>query len=385
MSPTSRGKGPSKENPSGVEGIEPDRSNPMVTKRRGATKRRLFNAQDSETPQPRSKTGNSSGERSSNGPEGPRQGQLSKTFKPNPFPPNLPQPKQLAAWFDWKKQFELSMCLAGKLSQQEKASCLYLCIGDEMREVISTHEMMPSGSDVGENFQHCDKLIEKLDGYFSGAADDTFDLNTFFAIKQEQDETAQKFETRVLRQARVCDLQYDTRIIRAAYVKGMKDDQTRKLANANNWEMAQIVKAAARSEAYAGETAVTDPWKAIVPKREEVCAVESSTKAFQPKGDQRFQRYQRPGAGDRPKTFGGQGRFSNRFTPRVSSSARAIPSRNCNKCGLSTHKFGTCPAIGKNCIRCGKEGHFQFVCQANVNAVDDRNGSEEKVEILPCD
>lgn len=373
MSPTSVGKAPSTDNPPAT------RAAVVCALRRGpppsATKQfREQTAKRSLFPEilPSSKNSEQL--------EVVKHGQLNKTFKPNPFPPGLPQPKQLAAWYDWKKQFELSMCLAGKLSQQEKASCLFLSIGDEMREIISTHEMMPSEESPG--YEHCKELMSKLDAYFRGSADDTFDLNTFFGMKQERDESAQKFETRVLRQARVCGLHHDARVVRAAYVKGMKDVQTSKLANANDWDMVQIVKAAARSEAYEAATGDKDPWKAVIQPSEEVCAVNSAARQDfqQPRGRVRFQRYERQRTNNRPRNFAGTGnRWNNRNPTRFTSNKGS--DRNCPKCGLSSHRDGTCPAIGKNCIRCGKPGHFQFVCQASVNVVDDREEVQEEVDV----
>lgn len=59
----------------------------------------------------------------------------------------------------------------------------------------------------------------------------------------------------------------------------------------------------------------------------------------------------------------------------------------CPKCGIQVHRFGTCPAIGKACLACGKEGHFAKMCSARVNAVKNATAenksedSEDKVKI----
>lgn len=256
------------------------------------------------------------------------------------------------------------------MSQQEKASCLFLSIGDEIRELIAARGMMPDEGSVAVDHKHCDELIKKLEGYFKEASDATYDLNSLFQIEQQPTESAQRYETRVRRQANVCDLGSDTRIIRAAFVKGMRDRQTATLANANNWTLEQIVKAAVRNEAYA--PLVTDPWSNKTPKEVEVFAVDSSERKQDVK--YRHNRSIQPNKGRPSGGYDSQARWQNAKNPRQDS-------KPCANCGMEFHKGSTCPAMGKSCNRCGKRGHYGRVCRQAVNELKTDETGEDKVEI----
>lgn len=63
----------------------------------------------------------------------------------------------------------------------------------------------------------------------------------------------------------------------------------------------------------------------------------------------------------------------------------------CRNCGIRSHKYGVCPAKGKSCMKCGKEGHFARMCRqrqassiAAVKIDDDQQPEvvEEKVNIF---
>lgn len=49
--------------------------------------------------------------------------------------------------------------------------------------------------------------------------------------------------------------------------------------------------------------------------------------------------------------------------------------KKCGKCGRRQHESGgVCPALGKNCLNCGKENHFSAVCNLppKVDAIEGR-------------
>jgi hypothetical protein len=60
---------------------------------------------------------------------------------------------------------------------------------------------------------------------------------------------------------------------------------------------------------------------------------------------------------------------SYRRQQRGPPAARSSPSTpECPKCGTS-HPPRACPAYGRKCKKCGKNGHFEKCCWATVNAV----------------
>lgn len=39
------------------------------------------------------------------------------------------------------------------------------------------------------------------------------------------------------------------------------------------------------------------------------------------------------------------------------------PKSSCEQCGHETHERDVCPAVGKKCLKCGKDGHFARMCK----------------------
>lgn len=52
----------------------------------------------------------------------------------------------------------------------------------------------------------------------------------------------------------------------------------------------------------------------------------------------------------------------------------------CGKCGLYKHKFNFCPASYRQCLKCGKFGHFARMCWSSSNQLEIRNTKSTKSE-----
>lgn len=285
-----------------------------------------------------------------------------KSCKPDPFPKGLPAAKQHAAWIDWKKQFEVSLELMNATTQQVKANLLFLHVGEEIREIIGAYGFMPDRTKVREDYEHYDNVLAKLDKYFQEATDETIDMETLWAMKQEQDETCRVFLTRLMRQTSLCGL-HEEKIVRTNLLRGMSNRNIAQLAMANDWELQQIVKAATREEALVVKQQPLS-WFGNKSTSAEIFQLEKAETRNEEKS-----LIERPK--ERIGTYGG-GNVSRSFKrPRYEPDRRERTSdvRPCSDCGIRFHRYGVCPAIGKACSNCQKIGHFARVCRTNVNYV----------------
>lgn len=288
-----------------------------------------------------------------------------KFFKPDQFPPNTPPERKLEVWLDWKKQFGISLELAGKLSQRTSANFLFMSVGDEVRKIISAYEMMPEVGDVPEAYEHYTELITKLDDHFRDSSDVTVHLNIFSSMKQESKESARDFRIRLTRQAELCQLQNAQEFIRNRFVQGMKDKQLAERAFVDNWSFEAVVAAAARKEILQSKPEAFEPWGATLNRQDtvEVAALQTQASRAQ------WQQWQK-------RNMAGGRSYTNRFGPSQSNrNTREVVDRKdqpkpCANCGIKIHRFGTCPAVGKECKKCKKIGHFAVNCRSSVNAIE---------------
>lgn len=293
-----------------------------------------------------------------------------KVCKPAEFPKALSPSEQLSAWISWKRQFMIAMEMMRVRGQAQRAQLSYLYIGDELRLVIDAYKMMPDGSLVDGRFEHCVELIKKLDDYFRSATDETIDLETLWAAKQRSTDSARVFLTRIMQQAERCGIT-DMKIIRTNFLRGMKDQAVALTAIAGEWDVDKIVKAATRNEAL--NPGGQRPFGEAKSEPIEVFAVGTGERS-------RRDSWQSRGRGRWQNRYQGNSRGNNRFSGSGRGAQRG--SKQCTACGLQSHRFGSCPAIGKPCLTCTKIGHFSAVCKASVNALQDMGDRDHEVKIF---
>lgn len=298
-----------------------------------------------------------------------------KFFKPDQFPQNTPAERKLEVWLDWKKQFGISLELAGKLSQRTSANFLYMSVGDEIRKIISAYDMMPDVEAVSEAYKHYDELIAKLDDHFHDSSDVTVHLNIFSTMKQEPKESARDFRIRLTRQAELCQLQNAHEFIRNRFVQGMKDKQLAERAFVDNWSFEAVVAAAARKEILQSKPEAFEPWGAVPSKQDalEVAALQNQA----PRAPRQWQKRSAAGGRSYSSRFGPPQAFRNQKEVAADKKEQLKP---CANCGIKVHRFGTCPAVGKDCKKCRKIGHFAVMCRSSVNTIDTQEAAGEVEE-----
>lgn len=292
--------------------------------------------------------------------------------KPTPFPTGIAQSQRMSAWIDWRKQFKISISLAGSLTQKQKASLLFMSIGAEMQSIITAKNLMLEIDETEANFAHYDHLMTKLNEYFRDTTDATVDLETFSTMKQDVKETARDFEVRLMRQAAVCGLKDSVDLVKNQYIRGMQNRELSKRAFVESWKLQDLVAAAARDEAMTMASGGFDPWGGVKKQEAEPVEVAAVSEAIRRRANDAPRYRSRD-----PRLT--QGRYARPFNDRRSRSAHDDRGK-CQACGLREHRYKVCPAVGKPCNKCGSTGHFARVCKREVNSIHNSRPDGEDLD-----
>lgn len=304
-----------------------------------------------------------------------KQGDSTKFIKPDPFPTGVPHEARWSTWLDWKVQFDAALAVSGSLSQNQMANHLFLSVGAELRQIINAYALKPDPSQVSEDFPFYDKLLEGLDKYFEGSSDATVDIKNLMEMSQKESESVRDFHVRLMLQARVCfkrnfsSSEYST-LLRDRLVGGLRDREVANMAFLNEWDVEKVVEVASRSETLKLNRKMVAETAPLA----EVFEVRSNDAPSDNRRDRRAQEFPVSHA------FTTASKRLNR--PSTSRSDNSRGSGPCKNCGLKLHRPSGCPAIGKDCRRCKKIGHFAIVCNREVNEIVSeakQESNEEKV------
>ena len=286
---------------------------------------------------------------------------MAKFFKPDPFPPNLPSPEKYQAWRLWKKQFMVALELSGETSQRNKANFLVISVGEEVRQLIFTLDLLPDAV-PGETKPVFDILVQGLETHFKGTSDETVDLTAFNTMKQGEKEGARDFHIRLMRQANLCGFLGQESLIKARFVTGMRDRKAAEQAFSQNWDLLQTVSVAARNEAAAAAESLNT---SSTPKAVEVAEISS-----------RFPHYAgaRGGFTRGGLTRGGFPRGN--FWKGAGSGSSGGDCKGCGRKGGHEQGF-KCSAATASCRSCGKRGHFARVCRGKLHEITNKEVKTE--------
>lgn len=294
-----------------------------------------------------------------------------KHFKVESFPAKIPAAQKAEKWADWLRKFRIVASEMGELSQTKKANMLYVMSGDEIQAIINAKGMFPEG-ELPEGGSAFDELVAKLTEYFKSLADPSVTLMRFDGAKQEKEEGVREYQLRVFRLAEMCGMRDNGMMVKERFTKGLCDKQLAEMSYVYGWTMEETAAAVARKEAFRASEAQKETYNPLREEGMKMVAAVSDSARGSGTFNQRQGRGGSRGGWDRDRNRGGRNNNS-----RSSGNTSA---KGCPNCGIAKHNGKGCPAIGKTCKSCGKQGHFAAVCRSAVAAVESGNQMKEERE-----
>ena len=230
-------------------------------------------------------------------------------------------------WEKYKKRF-LNLCVALNVVEEKQKLALFLnYIGEEAYDIYDN--LLVAGT--AETFE---AAVEILDGHFSPKKNIDYEVYLFRKLKQEQDETIHQFYVRAKQQGNKCDFgaQIDKEI-KQQLVLSTNNNKLRRYAFKNTEvslkDFLIYAKQLEDAEQKADEVEKTNK------QEEEVNKLTRKVSKF----------------GKNPK-------------PGIRTS-HFERDKTCFRCGGVYPHLKSCPAEGKECIKCHKFGHFARCCKSS--------------------
>ncbi|GAB0086426.1 Reverse transcriptase [Sergentomyia squamirostris] len=269
-------------------------------------------------------------------------------------------------WEKWKRSFLYVVKVSKEKDPDQLKSLLLAAGGPELQEVFAN---IP-GADVeaSETIDPYKVALEKLDEFFAPKRHEAFERYVFKTMEPKADEPIEKFMVRVQQQAEKCNF-------------GETKTESRDIEI-----MDQVILKASpelREKLLEKETLTLEILKKTIITYQ---AVKKQAKGMTSKGNKE-----------------GENATIADTVNKVRVQAKQYHP-NCTRCGKSGHdnKDPSCPAIGKECRKCGRKDHFFNQCRtarsritlkrkaedqrgdfkrARVRAIDEEKGqTEEEVE-----
>lgn len=279
-------------------------------------------------------------------------------------------------WEDWKRSFNLYMDTKPELPPLKKRSSLLHLGGPELQHVyfnLPDDEVEEPGGAIQENEDveylvdengappvnigiriranpnnregddEFEKAVKKLDAYFLPKINKAHLCSVFRNIKQEPGERIEKFVLRLRDAGSKCDFQnrIDTEIIHQIIAHGTCQLLRVELMKNQEIKLSEVLRIGSTLEAIEAEN------------KNHGSHYEGQVNRITGSQSQRSSFSQNNNSGRRHDFANANGR-------------RDV---SCFNCGRSDHfaRDPDCPARGKNCDKCGKEGHFKLKCKGVGN------------------
>ncbi|XP_046748852.1 uncharacterized protein K02A2.6-like [Diprion similis] len=261
-----------------------------------------------------------------------------------------------AKWKRWLRGFELYVSTKNTTNQIRKRDLLLHTAGFEVQDIYFSLNL-----DETDTENAYTRAVEKLTEYFEPTKNEPYERHVFRALAQKTDETTDQFIIRLRQQAENCGFgDMKDQMIRDQIIeKTQSSDLRRKLLKEGRDLTLQKTADIARV------------WETSYKQAVEMTET---------------------GSVNRISRFGNKTPDSARG--RSDSKSQSTGPR-CFRCGYTGHK-GTdknCPALDKECGKCGRKGHFKARCKTkeenldekktrknNIRQVDEENTKERESE-----
>lgn len=269
-----------------------------------------------------------------------------------PFPNDVPANRMWEQWNRFIDRFEIAASLSNVNDPVKRSQILFLSMGEKLQGITRAARLRPSLREP-----NCYSVfVKNIENYLQSMVDITAEHEMFSNLKQGPDEPTITFHARLMEKVRLCRYSPvdQDRFVRMQLLKGMRNKEVAKTARIFGYETTFIVQSATREEAYVSETVRAESPQAFAVVRERQRLT----------GD-RLRRKRRNEAAGSDWTESKKQRQENE------SRHRGLGRRSrCPKCYRLFHKFGSCPAINRNCDTCGERGHFAVACRKkNANSI----------------
>ncbi|XP_055588544.1 uncharacterized protein K02A2.6-like [Uranotaenia lowii] len=263
----------------------------------------------------------------------------------------LPQTEVREKWVRYKRQFDY-MALANATTNKIRLKNIFLSrAGPDVQEVFSS---IP-GADVEERLgvDPFQVMIQKLDQYFAPKEHEAYQRLQFWMLKpKEKDESFDKFLLRTAEMTNMCNfgnsLQESREIsVIDKLIQTAAPDLREKILQQENLNIYIITKLINAHEAVKFQSqqftaASTNQSSELVVNRIQGL----SRNVYRPNFRNEYQNTPRGTLGTS---------FRNSYRDDLIA---------CGKCGYKDqrHPDRRCPALDRNCLKCGKQGHFLMFC-----------------------
>ncbi|XP_058817323.1 uncharacterized protein LOC131680626 [Topomyia yanbarensis] len=273
-----------------------------------------------------------------------------------PFPTGIAANKMWEEWNRYIENFEIAASLSNVSDPAKRTQLLFLSMGNELQEIIKAAKLRPSLTNP-----ECYKtFVTNIKNYFRSMTDTAAEHEAFSRMKQENGEAAVTFHARLMCKVRSCNYSVDDedRFVRAQLLSGLRNRELVKQARTYGYETNFIVQSATRDEAFEAETRQQEGPNIFEVRRGNLYSSYDRSNRKRPNASNRI---------DEPPIKRQQ---SHELNQRY-----RVQRPRCTRCYLLSHRNGQCPALSRNCNRCGKRGHFVAACrQKQVNSMqNERN------------